>query len=359
MHAQQRHIRSLTGVRAYAAFWVMFLHVQNCHVVKDVFDFGAIADRGYWGVDVFFVLSGLVLSYVYEREFADAVSLKAYARYLSLRLGRIYPLHLLTFAGILAFLLCQLLFGRGKPSLELYSFHDAIMNLALLHAWGFTDRLSWNTVSWSISAEWFAYLLLLVPLLRFGRKAKPFHLIGITALLWLAFVLFYVPITPTRNLDITYNLGILRIAVEFLAGYTTYRIAKEARFTPWLSDALVVGSTAAILTLTRFPGRVILLLPCIMLLLVGLMGNGITSTWLFGSRPLVFLGEVSYSIYMVHPVTLKMANTVVGRLRPPATLLVGSLVLAAEIALVVLVATLAYYVIERPCREWIRRKVSG
>jgi peptidoglycan/LPS O-acetylase OafA/YrhL len=120
----------------------------------------------FWGVDVFFVLSGFVLSYVYEASFIQKVASAGYLHYLGVRLARIYPLHLLTMAAAFAIYALSATIGRGTVPAGHFGLYDAMMNLTLLHAWGTTKVLSWNDVSWSISAEWFAYLFLLVPCVR-------------------------------------------------------------------------------------------------------------------------------------------------------------------------------------------------
>lgn len=145
-----KEIKELTGLRGYAALWVFFLHAtygwSGCSLVMD------IARLGGLGVVVFFVLSGFILCYVYDTKFYMHVV--NYKSFLFARIARVYPLHLF----MLIVVLIQSFYYPNimLPSDNIYTF---ILNLFLIQSWGFTDLVSWNQPSWSISTEMFAYLL--------------------------------------------------------------------------------------------------------------------------------------------------------------------------------------------------------
>ena len=316
--------------------------------------------RGYWGVDIFFVLSGMVLAYSYERKFAQHVERRDYFDYLALRLGRIYPIHLCMFLLVLAFVLAQHFFGRRDVQWENYSLYDACLNLGLLHAWGFSSQLSWNTPSWSISAEWFAYLFLLVPMLRWLKNLKPVYLLIASAAIWLAFILLYVPATAGKELGlINVNFGIIRIAVEFFAGYSLFRLSKQVTLSPAIADAFVLAGLAGIGALCYIDNATVALLPSAALLLFGLMNKGAWSSRFFGSRPAVYLGEISYSIYMVHAFVISITDIIVHRLHLPETVPTAILILVGNTLIVAALAASSYEFIEHPCREWVRRSLAS
>lgn len=314
--------------------------------------------RGYWGVDVFFVLSGMVLAYSYDKKFANRVGLRDYVEYLALRLGRIYPIHLCTFVAVLFMITAQYLFGRGSIQWEAYRPYDAVLNLGLLHAWGLTGQLSWNTPSWSISAEWFAYLFLLIPMLRWLKNVKPVYLLAMSAALWLAFILLYVPATAGKELGlINVNFGTIRIAVEFFAGYSLFRLSKEVTLSPVLADAFTLAGLVGIGALCYIDNATVALLPSAAVLLFGLMNKGTWSSRIFGSRSAVYLGEISYSIYMVHAIIISISDIVTSRLHLPHTQFMAVLILVGNAAVVIAVAAASYEFIEHPCREWVRRRL--
>jgi len=91
-------IANLTGLRAFAASWVMLSHFSQSTGVAGFLDLGKFVERGAFGVDVFFVLSGLVIT------LSSASALKQdrpfgaqFRDYLVRRFARVYPLHLATF----------------------------------------------------------------------------------------------------------------------------------------------------------------------------------------------------------------------------------------------------------------------
>ena len=88
-------IHSLTSLRFLAAAWVVFFHFKE-FFPDTALQESRFAGYGFLGVDFFFVLSGFVLAHVYlpkvrEQRFD-------YWSFLVRRIGRIYPLHVLTLA---------------------------------------------------------------------------------------------------------------------------------------------------------------------------------------------------------------------------------------------------------------------
>lgn len=152
-------LNNLTGLRFYAAFWVFLYHFFPVYTDLPKVD---LLEVGYLGVDVFFVLSGFILTYVYYGKFfVNKISIKDYYNFIIKRFAKIYPLHF-----ILTLIFIPLLFvGKyvfHQDALKVYP-NTLINNFLLIHAWGTTSHYSWNFPSWSISAEWFAYLFLFAP----------------------------------------------------------------------------------------------------------------------------------------------------------------------------------------------------
>ena len=81
----QDHLKPLTSLRLFAAAWVVLY--TYIHELKGAFSIGLL-DKGYLGVDLFFVLSGFILSYVYFDGFKDGRF--SYGKFVTLRLARIY-----------------------------------------------------------------------------------------------------------------------------------------------------------------------------------------------------------------------------------------------------------------------------
>lgn len=348
-------ILALTGLRAYAAVWVMLLHLQFGVGVKGHVVFGAIVNHGYWAVDVFFVLSGFILSLVYASKFEARLALRNYWPYLSARFARIYPLHLFAIGLLATYFLGRAALGYSRGLPEGFNLHNLWLNLALLHGWGYATRLSWNFPSWSISTEWFAYLLLL-PFFARGLRRVP--LAGVMALATAAWTLLYFTVHRFGDMigQLTVQGAPMRILAEFLLGYALYRLYLGRTIQPRTADALAAAGLAGILVLSLLPARSEwLLAPAVCCLLFGLTQPGPLGQRLFASRWAVFWGERSYSIYMMHAVVQIFANVLIEtfglREMSDST---AWLVVAIQIVAVLAVSHFTYEWIEVPMRHRTR-----
>ncbi len=149
-------LSSLTGIRFYAALLVYVYHVVltipgvNALSVSSLFSNAADV-----GVSFFFILSGFILTYNYADVFRDGISAASYTRFVWDRLTKIYPVHVLT-------LLLVLPIAIFSPHLPL-DWRAVPFHLLLLQCFwpsstpAFSGYL--NVPSWSISCEWFFYLL--------------------------------------------------------------------------------------------------------------------------------------------------------------------------------------------------------
>ena len=187
----RNRLDSLTGVRIFAAVWVMLLHFRT---VDDVTTFrypliDGLILHGNLGVDLFFVLSGFILSHVYFEQFRNRVRGGAYQSFISFRFARLYPVHLVTFLIMMALYVAQLVVA-GRSSVEVpqrYSAMSIVQSLTMTHAWWGQDTTP-NIPAWSISSEWFAYLLFLSSAFSSGGGATPPSHSRRSAWDWLHFV---------------------------------------------------------------------------------------------------------------------------------------------------------------------------
>jgi peptidoglycan/LPS O-acetylase OafA/YrhL len=166
---------SLTSMRAAAAVAVAIHHTRTAWAHFPLVDF--FCQVGWLGVSYFFILSGFVLM----RQFDRAAS---YRTFISKRLARIYPLHLLTLvASLLAFaIIGSPLAGYvGTPL-------GTVANFLLIHGWipGHPDiRQAWNGVSWTLSCEFFFYLLAPALFLALDRRRYDVSLMWLFASLFI------------------------------------------------------------------------------------------------------------------------------------------------------------------------------
>jgi peptidoglycan/LPS O-acetylase OafA/YrhL len=92
-------IKALTGLRIVAALWVVLFHFRPL-LWQAAPDFASalapILDCGAQGVDLFFILSGFVLTWNYMDKLGRSWSARATLRFLWLRLARVWPVYLVT-----------------------------------------------------------------------------------------------------------------------------------------------------------------------------------------------------------------------------------------------------------------------
>lgn len=153
-----RRIDNLTGVRAVAALWVVLFHL-NVSATPVHGRLGKVVEHGMYGVDLFFVLSGFVLSMVYTGRMPERFRWSAYRDFLLRRFAKIYPLHLLTLLAMIGLVAVAARLHFAFSSGAANTPWTAICAALMLNAFGLSD-LGWNVPSWSVSAEWFAYSVL-------------------------------------------------------------------------------------------------------------------------------------------------------------------------------------------------------
>ena len=336
-------IRSLTSIRGVAALWIVLHHFWPQTSGQTPF----FIAKGYLAVDLFFILSGVVLYLVYSNAIRSG---KFDIRQFFLkRFARLYPLHLVTM--ILAIIVLCIGPWVGFEGRELtYDLGQMIvLHLTLLHAWGMTETGGLNYPSWSISAEAFAYLLF--PILAFITLKSRYVLIGAFAILG-SFIIgtqIFWPMelrNPTDAMVFTRlenDFGILRILPEFFLGLV---IARHSHTLKACGVACFVG--LGLIGLGLF----------LNLDAMVLIGFVVTLWWCLAANPTtprIFqrLGEISYSIYMSHAlvqiVGFKLIETCLGY----SDGAVPSWYILPMLLATILVSVGLYLCCERPARHWI------
>lgn len=345
---------ALTGLRAVAAAWVLAFHI--CVVLGISSRIGI--HRGYLGVDLFFVLSGFILCHVYCKAFAtDDGNWRAF---LLLRLGRLWPAHAAMLAvWLIAFATAVALGiphdGSSQYGLAAY----AIANLLMVHAWGLFDWYDLNPPSWSVSAEWFCYMLfpLLAPVVVRLRGAAAILAVAaaLVAVAWL--------VLRAIGLDglVDYQrFGLIRAVAGFGLGMLVWRLGRCApHLVPrHLADMAMLAILALLLMPDLRAGETdYALLALFAALVLGLSRPGSLTGKLLGLRAMLWLGEISYSFYLVHWFMLIVLIKLWRYL--PEALAVDRLAYGVGVALASLAgAILLHRVVEQPARAAMRRYVG-
>jgi peptidoglycan/LPS O-acetylase OafA/YrhL len=340
-------IASLTGVRGFAALWVVLCHFREELVVAlpGWEKLEAVAFHGYLGVDLFAFLSGFVISYTYGERLAEFES-GAARRFLLLRVARVYPMHL---GMLLLFVGSAVVVGGAGALAEAGSDPAFWRQLFLVHGWGFDDVFAWNVPSWTVSSEWFCYLLFpfLAPALARVRSGASAGALAVVCLALTTGLLFAVGHPRfTAYLD----WGLLRIGGEFLTGCFLYRAWAAGlgrdRYWGWIG---VLALVFAVPASTLHPAIAV---PAFAIAVYALAWDDAPSRYVFGNRVVVYLGEISYSMYLVHWFVLKQ----VGALGLGA--LPGSVRVWAMFAVVIGLSALTHHALENPARAWLRRRIA-
>ncbi|MFB7144841.1 acyltransferase family protein [Agrobacterium deltaense] len=276
--------------RFLAAIGVVLFHVNSIDSrAKSVIDVGSF---GIF-VDFFFMLSGFVLFHNYKDL---QLGVASYSTFLVRRLARIYPLHIAT----MAVLICMSVVLPLPTSTVKYL--DIVLNTFLVQAWGLADKLTLNHPSWSISAEFFCYLLF--PFIMVMIRSVKIYVSA--PLVLIVFYIFSRPSLPVWEqpggmYGANYDFGMLRALPSFLLGCLTYKIYQQVR----ISSSLFLYLGIATFLLAAWwmfrlsnPNHIMVLLAFSMLSTAlgerSISYSGKTASIL--SRA----GDCSYAIYMIH-----------------------------------------------------------
>lgn len=340
-------LRPLTTLRFFAAVWVV-LFAAWPHL--DVGYTPNVVAKGYLGVETFFVLSGFILSHVYLEQ-AGGKRLN-YRGFLWARIARVYPLHLATLFGVMALGLAATFAGMTIDD-NVLSWKSLPAQIFMVHAWGFAPEAGFNHPSWSISAEWFAYLLFPVfAAVAWALRKRPGAAVAGAAAVMISLYLAFEAVAGFPLTEATFAWGALRIVPCFLLGCALYLVHRRAPLPrPGLIAALCAAAMLALASINAWDGFIVLLAGGLILALGSLSNE--RAGWL-GSRAGVYLGEISYSIYMVCVPVKLVGMNLAARLTGAEDKLLHPLVWLAVVACIPLVAAGTYQLIEKPARKALR-----
>lgn len=354
-------LRGLTPLRGIAALWVVFYHFSNDYLTQlNTKDFSHIIPKGYLAVDLFFLLSGFVLAHVYGAGLECGRPCR-FLPFIRARLARVYPLHV--FVLIVFVSLTLAIGGLHHPSGEITepipltgerSLTALVANLFMLqgvHAGG----LSWNYPAWSISTEFMAYLAfpLLLPMVW---RAGPRLRLGLAVVLLGALAGFSYATNDYFN-QWDGAPAVLRCLDEFLLGCVAYVSFGRKEGGILASDWIAFATLGLLLLLLQSNGPDIATVLLFALLIGATVANDGLFAQMLNARPLVWLGQISYSLYLVQDLikyatteSLAAAGLHHRQLSIPDSLALGAAMIVACLA----VSTLTYRLVEEPARRLMK-----
>jgi hypothetical protein len=347
----------LDAWRGLAALWVAAYHFRVMgHIAETRF-----IRSGPIAVDFFFVLSGFVIWHGFGAKLMDRTSRM---QFLIRRFGRLYPLHIVTLAVVVAmevaryFVSLRYGFSGPPPFTGDHDWRLIPANIFLVHGLGLIPRFSWNVPSWSISVE-FALCFFLVGISMLRRPVPAAALLAVGGMV--ALVLIPVLVTHLNETSKVMARGVSGFFLGILIR-ESYRYVRGWTPNVWFEISAVIAIF----------GSIYLDYPWIILA----FGYGV---WIFGfetgavsrllKRPaLIRQGDLSYSIYLTHYPFVLATFAVAGLLGlVPKT---GKLIITAVnpwladallllfLAVVLVVSAITYRWIEHPARAYFNRLAS-
>ena len=296
------------------------------------------------------------------------------ARFLALRLGRIYPLHIFMIFLLIAYQAARLYFHIGaarnvEPFTGRFDLTYLPWNFLLLQK--FAGDLSWNDPSWSIGVEWWTYVAFAVLTIAAAGRRAGFATAFVLVAPWLVLRLFHASAGEgwDSTFDCMMNFG-LGIVICEMRKMQLWRGTDRIGF----GLASAIEATVALGSLwmiDHFGGKLsVLIAPTFALAIAtfslerGALSRALTV------RPMVLLGELSFSIYMIHhfildrmvdllwfygpSVGLPIQATAAGRKLVAGNALACDLFSLALLAVVVGLSVLSYRYVEKVARDWSR-----
>lgn len=352
---------ALDSLRGIAALFIVFYHMGPFGWVAGWTPFRS----GWMLVDFFFVLSGFVIAMSYGAQLAQGYPRGAF---MLIRLGRVFPLHLVVVVGftLLEFTVFRPVFG------EYHGLWEWVRGTFLLDAFATGASNFYAPVSWAVGVEMVLYAL---AALLFGRGA-----LGTAAAVVLAAAGAWGMATHFKVFGFGFLLqrGLFDFAIGVLAWRLHQRFSgiQPGAALLTFAELALVGATIWLLYLPGKDGSwVILAAPLYaVLVLVFARDKGLIARALH-AKPFLWLGQLSFALFMVHlfwvilpnrfgprlfdaighPDWIAPVNQKYGLLSmapPPA---IATLISIGLLAGAVATAWLAWRFIEEPARHWTRR----
>lgn len=345
-------IYSLDVLRGFAALVVIFWHWQHFFYVDYApHDFNITSQpfynifpilyhHGLYAVELFFCISGFIFFWLYRDKIrAGEINLK---NYLTKRLSRLYPL---IFISTVMIFFLQKYYSLNHEYYFVYKFNDLyhfILNLTFSSSWGFEKGFSFNGPVWSVSIEMLLYLLFFIAALNSKR-------IEILSLLLVTAGYYLLP----QNYSLSVGL------FSFFSGGLSYLLCKHLLinikiktltilsvflcFSFWICVYLFSINDIFMLSTIGF-NSIIISLVCI---------SCLNNLFL---KELKFLGDISYSIYLIHFPLQIVFKIISEKLGYTSEIFYDWRVFIAFFITLITISIVSHYKFEMPIQKMIRNR---
>ena len=347
-------IKPLTSLRFFAALAVVYDHL------------GTGSHTGGLGVIFFFLLSGFIITYTYSSK-SKELSVASLANIYVSRAGRIFPMHIFT----LVLAIPLVLYSGTFPEFGIFT-----TNALLMHSWypSSLDYFSFNSVSWTLSIEWAFYLSFpfILHAARyykieasttkiFALYATPLAIITVISTMYyyrieqFNYYWWLLKISPLNTLIFISGSSIGFLYLKSNTKSPTYAMASIMEIT----SILIISALYCVIVKLGLGKSLpfdytLLFIPAFSLCIyVFSFSSGLISK-VFSVGILVKLGELSFSIYMLHLLIIRYADIFIMPVSGSDSSLASHLLI---IATSIAASYAIYTAIESPCRN-IAKKIG-
>lgn len=348
---RQPYLPALTGLRFVLALWVVVHHlVGPGGILEPQFrglmpSFQMLVGSGYLAVETFFILSGFVLA-------RSCAAVKSWDRRSLIRFGmarfaRVYPVFALSMVAMSPFI-AETLAKPGRSAIQKVEVLGQY--LFLLIGWLTARGVGWNTPSWSLTCEVFFYLCFpaLFLWLRNASMRRLFAVLAASFVLPIVLLHSAVPLVwkPIHTLP------------DFVAGIVAAKLFERAGSTGkgyWLYLPALIGAMLLIGHPEALNGTYMdvttALIPFNVIALIGFAMSGGWLARILSTRVFDYLGQASYSMYILHIPVLWWYTRFAFDQRGewPHT---GASI--AYLVVVTIVSMAAFELVEKPANRWLR-----
>lgn len=345
-------IKSLTGIRGIAAVYVILYHIMH-YSTKIQF-----IKNGYIAVDLFFVLSGFIMTYTYKKQFIQSLSATNYLVFMNHRFSRIWPVYAFWVFYFMIFLTEKVNFSPIP----------LISNLLLIQNWGLASP--YIGPSWSVSVELATYLTFPFLCMSIFNRGELFTLLAIVTSVLILAVLAY-----SKELSIDWlqhgysgrmdvashdNVGpVLRCMAGFTLGVASLKLFHymQKSFSVVQANITTIIISFAIIASLSTSGLDVLTIVLFALLIPSLGAKDSIISKAISCKPIHFLGVISYSMYICHILVLSLYKGYINdfvsfairdaKYRSDASTFLS-------LMMIIIIATASYYLIEKPTRKVLR-----
>jgi peptidoglycan/LPS O-acetylase OafA/YrhL len=301
-------------------------------------------------VDLFFVISGFVIAYIYHNRMNSFVD---YIRFLQRRVGRLVPLHWLTLLASIAIWSMFVLLHYSGAHTPTFKPECIAETALLLHSFISCGR-PFNGITWSVSAEMVMYVAFPIVAIIGARSAPLLLGLGLAAI---------TAMITTVLSQHEWNLAgsswielqpVLRAVPSFIFGAALFYNRKRVSRLPMPGFLLTVATAGLIIAMLSGVSQLLTLLIVYAVAIAAVAADlkGLPSATVRRFAP---LGQLTYSIYMWHLLFILILMYAVDDKILHANLLSTILFVAACYISIFLVSYVSFFFIETPARRWIDR----